>query len=64
MCLIDIVCKGRAGHASIPTSADNALVRASEVIYRLGNFWAPSVSLAWGNWTRSLCAQWETLGSR
>lgn len=35
--------KGRAGHGSIPTLADNAVVKLSRAVTRLHNYWAETV---------------------
>jgi hypothetical protein len=54
-----IRCKGRGGHGSIPLNADNALVRASEVVSRLGAYWAPTVvTEEWRSFAWSLDMPW------
>jgi Peptidase dimerisation domain len=39
---LTISCSGRAGHGSIPRNADNALVRAAEVVTHLHAYSTPS----------------------
>lgn len=43
MTKVEITLKGRPGHGSIPTAADNALVRAAEVVTRVHAYEAPTV---------------------
>lgn len=43
MTKVEITLKGRPGHGSIPTAADNALVRAAEVVARVHDYQAPTV---------------------
>ncbi|CAN0577558.1 unnamed protein product, partial [Laminaria digitata] len=40
---IEVTVRGRPGHGSVPKSADNALVRAAEVVRRLDEYEAPTV---------------------
>lgn len=39
----EVVCKGRAGHGSIPKGADNALVKAAGVVQAIEAYWPPTV---------------------
>ena len=43
MTKVEITLKGRPGHGSIPTAADNALVRAADVVARVHAYQAPTV---------------------
>lgn len=40
---VEVTLRGRPGHGSVPKSADNALVRAAEVVRRLDEYEAPTV---------------------
>lgn len=49
----EVVCKGRAGHGSIPKGGDNALVKAAEAVQAIQAYWPPTVrACAYGR-TRS-----------
>eukprot|EP00903_Cladosiphon_okamuranus_P015751 g14537.t1 len=43
MTTVEVMLKGRPGHGSIPSAADNALVRASEVVAKVHAYQAPTV---------------------
>lgn len=39
----EVVCKGRAGHGSLPKGGDNALAKAAEAIQAIQAYWPPTV---------------------
>lgn len=56
---INVVCKGRPGHGSLPKSCDNALVKAAEVVRCLANYWSPTIiTPEWRNIMAASDAPW------
>lgn len=41
--MVEITLRGRSGHGSVPRAADNALVRAADVVRRVKKYEAPTV---------------------
>ncbi|CAM9421901.1 unnamed protein product, partial [Sphacelaria rigidula] len=41
--IVEVCLRGRPGHGSVPKAADNALVRAAEVVQKIARYEAPTV---------------------